>query len=345
MVTAISAQDSGRHARTRRTRTVALGGVAAALAVVMLLSIALGSNDLSLGEVVHALFSYEGTYADVVVRDTRLPRTLLGVAVGMALGLAGALLQSITRNPIADPGLLGVNHAAAAAVVFASAAFGLTAASELVWFAFAGALGGAALVYAIGGGQGTSSPMRLALAGVALQAVFVGLNQAMQVSNTHALDQMRFWLVGSLANRDVGALGGLVPFLLAGMLVALVLGRSLNALALGDDAALGLGARPVTVRLAGVLAVGLLCGAATAACGPIAFVGLMVPHLVRMVVGQDERWVLGLSLLAAPVLLLGADILGRLLGSPAELQVGIVTDVLGGLVFVFLVRRLRTVRA
>lgn len=330
--------------RTRRgTRVAALVVVVVALAMVIAASIALGSNRLSLGEVLHALFAYDGSYADVVVRDTRLPRTLLGIGAGMALGLAGALMQAVTRNPIAEPGLLGINHGAAVLIVFASTVFGITAPSGLVWFAFVGSLGATALVYAIGGGRGASSPMRLALAGIAIQAAFVGINQAMQVIDTHTLDQMRFWLVGSLANRDLAALGGLVPFFVVGVVLALLLGRALNALSLGDDAAQGLGANPAVIRLTSIVAVGLLAATATAACGPIAFVGLMVPHLVRLVAGQDERWVLGLSVLAAPVVLLGCDVLGRLLASPAELQVGIVTDIVGGIVFVLLVRRLRTV--
>ncbi|ASR38713.1 iron ABC transporter permease [Prauserella marina] len=339
MVVTVSVRETRRS-----TRALALLGIVVALAVVVLLSIALGSNRLSLTEVLHALFAYDGSYSDTVVRDTRLPRTVLGIVVGMALGLAGALMQSVTRNPIADPGILGINHGAAVAIVFASAVFGVTAPGHLVWFAFVGSIVATALVYAIGGGRGANSPMRLALAGVALQAAFVGINQAMQVIDTHALDKMRFWLVGSLADRDLSTLTGLIPFFVAGVVIALLLGRSLNAIALGDDTAHGLGANPAVVRVISILAVGLLCGAATAACGPIAFVGLMVPHLVRLVAGQDERWVLGLSVLAAPVVLLGCDVLGRLLASPAELQVGIVTDVVGGLVFVFLIRRLRTVR-
>jgi iron complex transport system permease protein len=342
MVTLASPADGApvRH----RGRWFLLPAALAGLVVVVVLSIAFGSNQLSLGAVLHGLFSYDGSYSDVIVRDTRLPRTVLGVLVGMALGLAGALMQGVTRNPVADPGLLGVNHGAAVVIVFASAVFNIRAPEQLVWFAFAGALVATALVYAVGGGHGATSPMRLALAGVAVQAAFVGVNQAMQVIDTHNLDQMRRWLVGSLANRDPESLVGLLPLFVAGVVLALVLGRSLNALSLGDDAAQALGANPVVVRLASMVAVGLLCGAATAACGPIAFVGLMVPHLVRLIAGQDERWILGLSMLLAPVLLLACDVLGRVLGSPGEIQVGIVTDVIGGIAFVFLIRKLQVVR-
>ncbi|WP_158880038.1 FecCD family ABC transporter permease [Amycolatopsis anabasis] len=328
----------------RPPRALILLSAVAALVAVVLLSIAIGSNRLTLSEVLHGLFANSGGYEDAVIRGDRLPRTLLGVGVGMALGLAGALMQAVTRNPVADPGLLGINHGAAVAIVAASAGLGITQPGQLVWFAFAGALLGTALVYAVGGGRGATSPIRLALAGVAIQAAFVGFNQAMQVINTHNLDQMRFWLVGSLANRDVGAFGGLIPFFLAGVVLALVLGRALNAIALGEDAARGLGANPAFTRLASMVAVGLLCAAATAACGPIAFVGLMIPHLARLLAGQDERWVLLLSLILAPVLLLGCDVLGRVLGSPGEVQVGIMTDIVGGLAFVLVVRRLKAVR-
>ncbi|QWF80624.1 FecCD family ABC transporter permease [Amycolatopsis sp. CA-230715] len=340
--------DQGTSRRATRTASMAvLAGSLLALAAVVVLSIAIGSNRLSLGEVFHGLFAYgdgEHGYTDAVVRDDRLPRTLLGLLVGMALGLAGALMQAVTRNPVAEPGLLGINHGAAVMIVFAGALFDITAPTSIIWFAFAGALGGTALVYVVGGGRGTSSPIRLVLAGVALQAVFAGINQGMQVINTHNLDKMRAWLVGSLVNRDVGALSGLLPFFAAGVVLALVLGRALNAIALGEDTARGLGANPMLTRIGSMVAVGLLSAAATAACGPIAFVGLMVPHLVRLLVGHDERWVSALSMVLAPVLLLGCDVLGRWVGSPAEIQVGIVADVVGGLAFLFVVRRLKAVR-
>ncbi|RZS31341.1 iron complex transport system permease protein [Herbihabitans rhizosphaerae] len=328
---------------TRRTslRTVALIGIVIALVVAILLSIGFGSNRLSLASVLHGLFAYDGTADDVVVRDDRLPRTLVGVVVGMALGLAGALMQAVTRNPIAEPGLLGINHGAAFAIVAGSALLSVHDPDQLIWLAFGGALLGTWLVSVIGG---AISPIRLVLAGVAVQAVFVGLNQAFQVINTHNLDQMRFWLVGSLVNRDLAGFAGLVPFFVAGMVIAAVLAGPLNVIALGEDTARGLGANPAVTRLAGMVAVGLLSAAATAACGPIAFVGLMTPHLVRLMVGQDERWVLALSALSAPVLLLICDVLGRVLGSPGEIQVGVMMDIVGGIAFVLVVRRLKAVR-
>ncbi|GAA3533852.1 iron chelate uptake ABC transporter family permease subunit [Amycolatopsis ultiminotia] len=312
-----------------------------ALIAVVLLSIGFGSNRLSLGSVLHGLFAYSGTFDDVVIRDDRLPRTLVGLAVGIALGLAGALLQSITRNPVADPGLLGINHGAAVAIVLGSAVFSVHAPGQLVWFAFVGALAGTAVVTVIGG---SVSPLRLVLAGVAVQALFVGINQGMQMINTHSLDQMRAWLVGSLVNRDLAGLAGLLPFFVAALVLGAVLARPLNAIALGEDAARGIGANPGLVRVSGMVAVGLLSATATAACGPIAFVGLMIPHVVRALIGPDERWVLPLSAVLGPVLLLGCDVLGRLLGGSGEIQVGVLTDVLGGLAFVVVARRLKAVR-
>ena len=327
--------------RPAGVRTLVLTVAVLALVAVVLLSIGFGSNRLSLGSVLHGLFAYSGTFEDVVIRDDRLPRTVLGLAVGVALGLAGALLQAIARNPVADPGLLGINHGAAVAIVVGTAVFSVNSAGQLVWFAFGGALAGTALVALIGG---ATSPLRLVLAGVAVQAVFVGINQGLELINTHNLDRMRAWLVGSLVNRDLGGLAGLLPFFLAGLVLAAILARPLNAVALGEDTARGLGANPALVRVAGMVAVGLLSAVATAACGPIAFVGLMIPHVVRALVGPDERWVLPLSALLGPVLLLGCDVLGRLLGSPGEIQVGVMTDVVGGLAFVVVARRLKAVR-
>ncbi|HEY3653153.1 MAG TPA: iron ABC transporter permease [Streptosporangiaceae bacterium] len=327
--------------RPAGVRTLVLTVAVLALVAVVLLSIGFGSNRLSLGNVLHGLFAYSGTFEDVVIRDDRLPRTVLGLAVGVALGLAGALLQAIARNPVADPGLLGINHGAAVAIVVGTAVFSVDSAGQLVWFAFGGALAGTVLVALIGG---ATNPLRLVLAGVAVQAVFVGVNQGLQVINTHNLDRMRAWLVGSLVNRDLGGLAGLLPFFLTGLVLAAILARPLNAVALGEDTARGLGANPALVRVAGMVAVGLLSAVATAACGPIAFVGLMIPHVVRALVGPDERWVLPLSALLGPVLLLGCDVLGRLLGSPGEIQVGVMTDVVGGLAFVVVARRLKAVR-
>jgi iron complex transport system permease protein len=330
----------------RRTPHRAAGLVAAfgVLLLVAAASVAFGAKSLSLGEVWHGLFRYAGTDADVVVRDLRLPRTVLGLLVGASLGLAGAVMQALTRNPLADPGLLGVNAGSAAAVVSGISFFGVTSTTGLVWFALFGSGVVSVAVYSLGGSR-SATPVRLVLAGTAITAALFGYINAVVLLDTAALDRMRFWTVGSLARAQDDINLKALPFVAAGVLVALALARPLNALALGDDAARALGSRPELTRGAAILAVTLLCGAATAACGPIVFVGLMVPHMVRSLTGPDLRWMLPYCALLAPVLMLGADVLGRLLGRPGELQVGIVTVVLGGPFFLYFVRRRRVAQA
>ncbi|MFJ4471528.1 FecCD family ABC transporter permease [Streptomyces sp. NPDC089424] len=310
------------------------------MVLVALTSIAVGAKELSLGEVWHGLFQESGTYSDVVVGE-RLSRTLLGLLAGAALGLSGAVLQALTRNPLADPGLLGINAGASAAVVTAITFFGVTGVSGYVWFAFFGAAAVGALVWFLGGSRG-ATPVRLALAGTAISAALYGYLQALMILDDAALDRMRFWTVGSLSAATDRTITQVLPFLVAGSLLALALARPLNAMAMGDDTAKALGAHLNRTRALSMLAATVLCGAATAACGPIVFVGLMVPHVVRSFTGPDLRWILPYAAVLSPVLLLGADVLGRIVARPAELQVGIVTAILGGPVFIFLVRRRRT---
>ncbi|MFI8086690.1 FecCD family ABC transporter permease [Streptomyces sp. NPDC086080] len=310
------------------------------LALVVLASIAVGAKELSLEQVWHGLFQESGTYGDVVVAD-RLSRTVLGLLAGAALGLAGAVLQALTRNPLADPGLLGINAGASAAVVTAITFFGVTSLSGYVWFAFFGAASVGALVWFLGGSRG-ATPVRLVLAGTAISAALYGYLQAIMILDEAALGRMRFWTVGSLASGSDEAIAQVAPFLVIGSLFTLTLARPLNAMAMGDDTAKALGADLNRTRALSMLAATVLCGAATAACGPIMFVGLMVPHVVRSFTGPDLRWILPYAAILSPVLLLGADVLGRIVARPAELQVGIVTAILGGPVFIFLVRRRRT---
>ncbi|MFF5845578.1 FecCD family ABC transporter permease [Streptomyces massasporeus] len=310
------------------------------LVLVALASIAIGAKELSLGQVWHGLFQDSGTYGDVVVAE-RLSRTLLGLLAGAALGLAGAVLQALTRNPLADPGLLGINAGASAAVVTAITYFGVTSLSGYVWFAFFGAAAVGALVWFLGGSRG-ATPVRLALAGTAISAALYGYLQAVMIMDEAALGKMRFWTVGSLASATNSTITQVLPFLLAGTVLALALARPLNAMAMGDDTAKALGANLNRTRALSMLAATVLCGAATAACGPIVFVGLMVPHVVRSFTGPDLRWILPYAAILSPVLLLGADVVGRIVARPSELQVGIVTAILGGPVFIYLVRRRRT---
>ncbi|WDO09155.1 iron chelate uptake ABC transporter family permease subunit [Streptomyces murinus] len=310
------------------------------LALVAVASIAIGAKALTLAQVWHGLFHDSGTYGDVVV-DERLARTVLGLLAGAALGLSGAVLQALTRNPLADPGLLGINAGASAAVVTAISFFGVTSLSGYVWFAFLGAAAVGALVWFLGGSRG-ATPVRLALAGTAISAALYGYLQAVMIMDDAALGRMRFWTVGSLASASESTITQVLPFLAAGSLLALALARPLNAVTMGDDTARALGAHLNRTRALAMLAATVLCGAATAACGPIVFVGLMVPHAVRSFTGPDLRWILPYAAVLSPVLLLGADVIGRVVARPAELQVGIVTAVIGGPVFIFLVRRRRT---
>ncbi|WP_330238232.1 FecCD family ABC transporter permease [Streptomyces sp. NBC_00525] len=312
----------------------------AVLVLVCFASIAIGAKAMPLSHVWHGLFHYAGSGDDVLVRDVRVPRTMLGLVVGAALGLAGAVMQALTRNPLAEPGILGVNAGASAAVVSAIGFFGVTSLTGYVWFAFAGAAIVSVAVYFLGGSR-AATPVRLALAGTAVTAALYGYVNAVQLLDSAALDRLRFWTVGSLASANTGTFDKVWPFIALGVLLTAFIARPLNALEMGDDTARALGAHLTRTRVLAMLAVTLLCGAATAACGPIVFIGLMIPHLVRTLTGPDMRWILPYAAVLSPVLLLGADVVGRVVARPSELQVGIVTALIGGPVFIHLVRRKR----
>lgn len=326
-------------------RAAGLVAAVAVLVAVALVSIAVGAKSIPLGTVVHVLVHDEHSYDGLVVLDLRLPRTVLGVGVGAALGLAGALMQALTRNPLADPGVLGVNAGASAAVVMAMWVWGFTDLDAYVWFAFVGAGVASVVVYALGSrGRGGATPVRLALAGTAVSAALGALISAVTLVEPNVFDQFRFWSVGSLSGTSMSVLWQVLPFLAIGALLALGLARSLNALALGDDAGRALGAHPGWTRALGALSVTLLCGAATAAVGPIGFIGLTVPHMARAVTGPDQRWVLPYSMVLGAIVLLGSDIVGRVVAPPGEVQVGIVTAFVGAPVLIALVRRRKVVR-
>ncbi|MFB7559484.1 FecCD family ABC transporter permease [Streptomyces brevispora] len=321
-------------------RAAGLLAALALLVLVCLASVGIGAKALPLSDVWHGLFHYAGSGDDVLVRKVRIPRTVLGLIVGSALGLAGAVMQALTRNPLAEPGLLGVNAGASAAVVSAISFFGVTSLTGYVWFAFAGAAIVSVAVYLLGGSR-SATPVRLALAGTAVTAALYGYVNAVQLLDSAALDRLRFWTVGSLASANTETVGKVWPFIAIGVVLTLLIARPLNALEMGDDTARALGAHLVRTRVLAMLAVTLLCGAATAACGPIVFIGLMIPHLVRVITGPDMRWILPYAAVLSPVLLLGADVVGRVIARPSELQVGIVTALIGGPVFIHLVRRKR----
>jgi iron complex transport system permease protein len=312
-------------------RAFGLPAAIGALLAICVLSLAIGALPLAPSAVWHGLTDPTSA-AYPVVHQTRLPRTLLGLLAGLALGLAGAVMQALTRNPLADPGLLGVNAGASAAVVTATALLGISSLGGYIWFALGGAAIVSVLIYVVGGG-GSSTPARLALAGAAVNAALYSYVAAVELLDTDALNRMRFWTVGSIADAESGTVLRITPFILVGAVLAIGSAKPLNALSLGDDAATALGGRPALTRATAILAIVLLCGAATAACGPIVFVGLMVPQVAARFTGPDLRWVLPYSAILAPILLLGADIIGRVVARPSELEVGIITAVIGGPVF------------
>lgn len=324
-------------------RILGVGVVALILAVAVIASLALGANPLAPSAVIDALAGRGTSETAFVVWDLRVPRTVVGLVAGAALGAAGALMQAFTRNPLADPGLLGVGAGAAFAVALGVSLFGLSGAGEIVWPAFAGALLVTMTVYVIGA-SGTGGAVRLVLAGVALGAVLSGITTAITLTDPDAFDRMRGWNAGSLLGAGLEDLAAIAPFAAAGALLALFLAPGLNAMALGDDVARAQGVDVGRIRVGVIVAVTLLAGTATALAGPISFVGLMIPHAVRWIVGPDQRAVLPMSLLAGPILVLGADVLGRVVIAPAELPVGIVVAFVGAPLLIALARR-RTARA
>jgi ABC-type Fe3+-siderophore transport system permease subunit len=326
------------------SRTAGLWLLVVLLVAACALSIAVGTRSIGPGTVWQALTdpSMPGDDA-IVVRELRVPRTVLGLLAGLALGISGALMQGHTRNPLGDPGLLGITAGASFAVVLAIVLLGVGTPAGYVWFAFAGALAGTVAVYVLGSaGRGGATPVTLALAGSALSALLFALVRTMLISDSDSLDAFRFWVVGALSGRGADVAWQVAPFIAAGLVLALLNAPALDLLGLGEDVARGLGQRVWLARLVGLGATTLLAGAATAACGPIAFVGLVAPHVVRAFTGPAHRWLVPCAGLLGVVMLLSADVLGRIVARPGELQVGIVLALVGSPFFVALVRRRRT---
>jgi iron-siderophore transport system permease protein len=310
------------------------------LAAACLLSLAVGSRGIAPGDVLDALLHGGDSPDAIVVNAMRVPRTAVALLVGASLGIAGACMQGLTRNPIAEPGILGISTGAAAGVVTAIAVFGVTGLTGYVWFGFAGALVTGVLVYAVAArGRGGATPVKLALSGQALAATLGAGITMVLTTDQGTLDQYRFWLVGSLSGRTSDVAWQMLPFVGAGLLLTVFSARGLDALALGDDVAKGLGHNVNRIRVIGGLGATVLTGVAVAATGPISFVGLAVPHAARALVGTDHRWVLAMSALLGPTLLLIADVLGRIVFPPAEVEVGAMTALIGVPILVALVRR------
>ena len=326
-------------ARTTAGQGARLAAAVAVLLVLCVASLTLGARPLGLPTFVEALTDYDPADGGHAVIASRVPRTAAGLLVGAALAVAGAAMQGVARNPLADPGILGINAGAALAVVVGISIFGVSGPAGYLWFAFAGAAAAAAAVYSVAAlGREGATPVKLALAGAVLAGGLASMTNAVLVTQQETLDRFRFWQVGTLTGRGWDVLGAAAPFIIAGLGLILCTGRLLNALALGDDVARGLGQNVGLARGITGLGIVVLCGGATAVAGPIAFVGLVIPHLVRLLVGGDYRWVLAFSAVLGPVLLLAADILGRVLLPPGEIQVGIMTALVGAPVFVLLIR-------
>lgn len=326
--------------RSGGSRAVGLLAALILLVLVGLLSLRIGSVELSTTTAVTAFTAFDGSNEHLIVRSLRLPRTLIGIAVGAGLAIAGGIMQAVTRNPLAGPGILGINAGASFAIVTAVYVLGVVSPGMYVWFAFAGALATAVLVYAVGSaGRSGTTPVKLALAGVIVTALLGSWTSAVLVFSQRTLDEVRFWLAGSLAGRDLDILVQVGPFLLGGVVLGLATARQLNALSLGEDIARSLGQRTTLVRGVCAALVVVLAGSGVAVAGPIGFVGLAVPHIVRGLVGADYRWILPYGAVLGPVLLLTADIVGRVVTRPAELQVGIVTALVGAPFLIVLARR------
>jgi len=326
----------------RRTRGVLAFGLLVGLGLLlatMLLSVLFGAADIGPSEVLAALLHPNDSTEHLIIRTLRVPRAVVAALVGGALAVAGAIMQGITRNPLASTDLLGINAGAAFGVVVAVYLLGVSSLLVYAWFALAGALLAAALVYLLGSlGGGAPTPMRLTLAGAALTALLGSLTTAVLLLDQRTLEQVRFWLAGSVAGRDLHLMLQSLPYIGFGLVLALLLGGQITLQTLGEEVASGLGQRTTLVKALSTLAVVMLAGGAVAVAGPVGFVGLVIPHVVRFFVGVDYRWVLPYCALAGGMFLVLSDVAARMVLRPQELPVGVMTAIIGGPCFVYLVR-------
>jgi iron complex transport system permease protein len=303
-------------------------------------SLSFGARVVSFQDIMDGLFGQnKDSFAANIVRK-RLSRTVFSLLCGAALGVSGALMQAITRNPLADPSILGVNTGAALFVVCGLAFFNISTANQYIWFALIGAALTAAFVFGIGSmGRGGATPIKLVLAGAATTAALSSLVTAILIPNSYAMDQFRFWQVGSVGSGTWNSITTFLPFLAIGIIIAFIAAPALNALALGDDVASGLGVRPGLLRLGAAVGGVMLCGAATALAGPIGFIGLLSTHAMRLILGPDVRFIIPMSAIAGAVILTFSDVIGRLVASPGELEVGVVTAFIGAPILIILAKK------
>lgn len=316
---------------------LAVGGLI--LLICLVSNLALGASDIPLAEVYRAFAAYDGSTEHLIIRTIRLPRSLIATFVGAALAVAGAIMQGITRNPLASPSILGINAGASLAVVITTFVLNDIGLSLYVWFAFFGAAVTAVMVYFLGAlGRGGLTPINLTIAGAALTAFFTSLTNGVLIVSQQTLDQIRFWLAGSLAGREIELFWQVLPYFGIGLILALSLGRQLTMLSLGEDVAKGLGQRTLLVKISAAVSVMFLAGSSVAIAGPIGFIGLIVPHMTRALIGVDYRWLLPYAALFGSILLLLADLCARLLFQPQEIPVGLVMPLIGAPFFIHLVR-------
>lgn len=310
------------------------------LIVSIVSSLMLGARVVSYQELMDGLFyTNQDSYGANVVRK-RFSRTVFSLCCGVALGIAGVLMQAVTRNPLADPSILGVNTGATLFVVIGITLFNITTAGEYIWLALIGASITAVFVFGIGSmGRGGATPIKLLLAGAATSAALSSLVTAIIIPSAYAQDQFRFWQVGSVGSGNWDSIKIFLPFLIVGLLIAFISAPALNALALGDDVATSLGVRPGILRAFAIIAGVVLCGAATALAGPIGFIGLLATHAMRFVIGPDLRFLIPMSALAGAIILTFSDVVGRLIASPGELEVGILTAFIGAPILIILAKK------
>lgn len=310
------------------------------LGVCVVASLVLGARIVKLNELIDGLFHQNiDSFGANVVRK-RISRTVFCLLCGAALGVSGAIMQSVTRNPLADPSILGVNTGASLFVVCGIAFLNISSANQYIWLALAGAAVTAVFVFGIGSmGRGGATPIKLVLAGAATSAALASLVTAIMIPRSYVMDQFRFWQVGSVGSATWSAITTFIPFLIVGLLIAFMAAPALNALALGDDVATGLGVRTGLLRFIAAFAGVILCGAATALAGPIGFIGLLATHVIRLILGPDLRLVIPMSAIAGAIILMVSDVFGRLIGNPGELEVGVVTAFIGAPILIILAMR------
>ncbi|WP_088009084.1 FecCD family ABC transporter permease [Indiicoccus explosivorum] len=326
-----------------QTTPLRIGGLAAGLLLMLLLvwaSIVFGLTDITTRMVVDSVYRFDSSNEHIIIRDARIPRALIAAAVGASLAVAGAIMQGLTKNPLASPSIFGINAGASFFVVLGISFFGTASLNAFTWLAFTGAALAAVIVYTCGSmGRDGLTPVKLTLAGAAIAALFSSMTQGILTLDERALDQVLFWLAGSVQGRELELLIAVLPYLLGGLVFALFMGKQMNVLQMGEDLATGLGQKTILVKLTGAAVVVLLAGSSVAIAGPIGFIGIIIPHIARWLVGIDYRWVIPYSALLGAMLLLAADISARYIIMPAEVPVGVMTAAIGAPFFVWIARR------